>query len=221
MVPVVSFIGWHDSGKTTLVSKVVAHLKEKGLRVAVIKSTKHTGIEFDRPGTDTDTYRKAGAESVTLMAPDQMVLFSANPGMTLVSLVYRFFHDYDIVIGEGFKHERKISKIEVIRGDAELLRDQVTGVIATVTDRELTGNHIFRPDESRKIADFIIKRYVEDYRGREEKALLVVNGKKVPMKGFVQDALAGTVHGFVKTLKQTGDIREIDLKIKLADPEAD
>jgi molybdopterin-guanine dinucleotide biosynthesis protein B len=221
MVPIVSFIGWHDSGKTTLVSKVVAHLKEKGLRVAVVKSTKHTGIEFDQTGTDTDTYRKAGADAVTLVAPDQMILFSANPDMNLVALAYRLFHDYDIVIGEGFKHERKISKIEVTSGDAELLRDQVTGVIATVTDRKLTVKNIFRPDESREIADFITKKYIEDPRGRKERTRLVVNGKKIPMKGFVQDALAGTVHGFVQTLKQTGDIREIDLKIKLAENNVD
>ncbi|MDW7771728.1 MAG: molybdopterin-guanine dinucleotide biosynthesis protein B [Desulfobulbaceae bacterium] len=217
MVPIVSFIGWHDSGKTTLASKVVAHLKEKGLRVAVIKSTKHTGIEFDLSGTDTGIYRKAGADAVTLMAPDQMALFAINPELSLAALVYRFFYDYDIVIGEGFKHERKISKIEVIRGDAELLRDQVTGVIATVTDRQLSGDNVFRLEESREIADFIIRKFIEDKKGREEKALLLVNGKKVPMKGFVQDALAGTVHGFIKSLKQTDDVREINITIKIVD----
>lgn len=217
MVPIVSFIGWHDSGKTTTVSQVVTHLKAKGLRVAVIKSTKHTEIEFDQPGSDTDTYRKAGADAVTLLAPDQMVLLSSRPDLNLVALVHRFFYDYDIVIGEGFKHERKIPKIEVTRGDADLLRDQVNGVIATVTDRQLSGDYIFRLDESKEIAEFILKKYIEDNRIKKEKALLFVNGKKVPMKGFVQDALAGTVLGFVKTLKQTGDTREIDLKIKIVD----
>ncbi|MDH3329393.1 MAG: molybdopterin-guanine dinucleotide biosynthesis protein B [Desulfobulbaceae bacterium] len=215
MVPIVSFIGWHDSGKTSIVSQVVTHLKDKGLRVAVIKSTKHTDIVFDQPGSDTDTYRKTGADAVTLMAPDQMVMFAANPDLNLVALVHRFFHDYDIVIGEGFKHERKIAKIEVTRGDAVLLRDQVNGVIATITDRQLSGDYIFRLDESKEIAEFIIKKYIEGSRAKEEMATLLVNGKKVPMKGFVQDALAGTVQGFVKTLKQTGEINEIDLKIKI------
>lgn len=215
MVPVVSFIGWHDSGKTTLVKDVVAHLKKLGLRVAVCKSTKHTGIEFDRQGTDTDIYRQAGADAVTLIAPDLMILTTANPEMSLIDLVYRYFHDYDIVIGEGFKHERKINKIEVIRGDAELLRDQVTNVVATVADRRLSGDHVFKPEQSREIAEFIVARYIENPRARKENTLLLVNGKKVPMKGFVQDALAGTIHGFVKTLKQTDGLREIEVKIKL------
>ena len=213
MVPIVSFIGWHDSGKTTFAREVVTHLKEKGLRVAVIKSTKHTDIEFDRKGSDTDKYKKAGADAVTLLAPDQMVMMSASPDLNLIALVHRFFYDFDIVIGEGFKHERKIAKIEVATGDADLLKDQVNGVIAIVTERTISGDYIFRPNESKEVAEFIIKRFIEDKRRREEQALLLVNGKKVPLKDFVQDALAGTVHGFVKTLKQTGEIEEIDLKI--------
>jgi len=215
MVPIVSFIGWHDSGKTTFAREVVTHLKEKGLRVAVIKSTKHTDIEFDRKGSDTDKYKKAGADAVTLLAPDQMVMMSASPDLNLIALVHRFFYDFDIVIGEGFKHERKIAKIEVATGDADLLKDQVNGVIAIVTERTISGDYIFRPNESKEVAEFIIKRFIEDKRRREEQALLLVNGKKVPLKDFVQDALAGTVHGFVKTLKQTGEIEEIDLKIKI------
>ena len=213
MVPIVSFIGWHVSGKTTFAREVVTHLKEKGLRVAVIKSTKHTDIEFDRKGSDTDKYKKAGADAVTLLAPDQMVMMSASPDLNLIALVHRFFYDFDIVIGEGFKHERKIAKIEVATGDADLLKDQVNGVIAIVTERTISGDYIFRPNESKEVAEFIIKRFIEDKRRREEQALLLVNGKKVPLKDFVQDALAGTVHGFVKTLKQTGEIEEIDLKI--------
>lgn len=215
MVPIVSFIGWHDSGKTTLARDVVTHLKEKGLRVAVIKSTKRADIAFDREGSDTDKYQKAGADAVTLMAPDQMVMMSARPDMNLIALVHRFFHDYDIVIGEGFKNERKIAKIEVTRGDAELLKGQVHGVIAIVTDRTLSGDYVFRPDESKEVAKFIMGKFIGGQGGRKEKILLLVNGKKIPLKSFVQDALVGTVCGFVKTLKNIGAIEEIDLKVKI------
>jgi molybdopterin-guanine dinucleotide biosynthesis protein B len=215
MVPIVSFIGWHDSGKTTFAREVVTQLKERGLRVAVIKSTKHTDIQFDQEGSDTDNYKKAGADAVTLMAPDQMVLMSTKPDLNLIAMVHRFFHDYDIVIGEGFKHERKIAKIEVTRGNTDLLKDQVNGVIAIVTDQTRSGDYIFRPDETSEVAEFIIKKFIKNEKRRDEKALLLVNGKKNPLKDFVQDALVGTVYGFVKTLKHTGDIEEIDLKIKI------
>ena len=46
MTAIVSFIGWHDSGKTTLATGVVASLKQMGYRVAVIKSSSEKNIEF-------------------------------------------------------------------------------------------------------------------------------------------------------------------------------
>lgn len=219
MVPIITFIGWHNSGKTTIIQEVVRHLKEENLRVAVIKSTKHTGIEFDRPGSDTDVYRKAGADAVTLIAPDQFVLMTAkqddeNDG-NLLSLVHRYFYQYDIVIGEGFKHERKIPKIEVIREGAEPLGEQTHRVIATVSDQQVPGDVVFRPDETRRIAEFIMNKFLVEENKYEETVLLFVNGKKIPMKRFVQDALAGTVYGFVHSLKQTGDIADIELIIQV------
>ena len=214
MVPIVSFIGWHNSGKTTIIQEVVKHLKQQNFRVAVIKSTKETEIEFDRPGTDTDLYRKAGADAVALMAPDQFILMTSQQDESLLTLIHRYFNHYDIVIGEGFKHERKIPKIEVTRGGAEPLKDQVYRVIATVTDQQIPGDFVFKPDESREIAEFIINKFLVEKNKYDEKALLLVNGKKIPMKGFVQEALAGTVAGFVQSLKQTGDIADIELFIQ-------
>ncbi|RUM37219.1 MAG: molybdopterin-guanine dinucleotide biosynthesis protein B, partial [Desulfobulbus sp.] len=160
MPPIITFIGWHDCGKTTLASSVVNHLKRKGYTVAVIKSTKDTGLVLDQEGTDTFSYRQAGADAVTLIAPDQMVMMTHNPDKQLTTLAHRYFADVDLVVGEGFKDERKIAKIEVTRGETELLRDRVTGVIAIATDRDISGDYIFRLDESQELAEFIEKRFL-------------------------------------------------------------
>ena len=216
MPPIITFIGWHDCGKTTLASQVVRHLKERGYSVAVIKSTKETGLILDQEGTDTYSYRLAGADAVTLIAPDQMVMTTTNPTRILTTLAHRYFSDVDLVVGEGFKEERQVAKIEVSRGDTELLRDQVTGVIAIATDRNISGNFIFRLDESNKVADFIEKRFLNKNGQKKDQTVLLVNGKKVVMKDFVQKALAGTVKGFVKTLRVNGsDIQEIELRIRI------
>jgi len=213
MIPIISFIGWHNTGKTTVVREVVSHLKKNGLRVGVIKSTHHHDIDFDRPGSDTDTYRSAGADAISLLAPDQLIIMTGNPDLKLVDLVARYFYDVDIVIGEGFKNERHIRKIEVARGNTDLLRDQVNGVVAVMTDQPLSGEDIFRLDQHAEVAEFIIHHFLAEEEQAE--ALLYVNGKKIPMKGFVQDALAGTVAGFVRTLKQAENLHNIDLKIRL------
>ncbi len=169
MVPIVAFIGWHNSGKTTLAVRVVKHLKEHGYQVAVIKSSKETGITFDHVDTDTARYRTAGADAVTFIAPDQMIMMTAPPAMPLVTLVQRFFSHVDIVIAEGFKDEPHIAKIEVTRA-GDLLRDRVNGVIAMATDRIMNGDNIFCLGQSREIANFIEKRFLENSADRHEQA---------------------------------------------------
>ncbi len=217
MSSIVSFIGWHDSGKTTLVCQVVTELKSLGYRVAVIKSSNDSGISFDTPGTDTFKHKEAGADSVMLVAPDQMILQTGNSDLSLRTLAHRYFPDVDIVIGEGFKRARKIPKIEVFRNNDQKLRDEVHGVIAVATDLDgIAGDYVFRLDEASAIALFIEKRFLTKKYGGERTALLV-NGNKVPIKEYIQEALAGTLEGFVKTLKINDDIEEIEVRIRLED----
>ena len=215
MPPIVSFIGWHNSGKTTLAGQVVRHLKDRGYTVAVIKSSKENGILFDQQGTDTSLYHQAGADGIALVAPDQLIIRTENSGQELATIVHRFFADVDIVIAEGFKHSRHIAKIEVSRGDTELLRDQVNGVIAIATDREIVGDHIFRLNESHELADFLEKRFLCAHRPDPERAVLLVDGRRIVLKNFVQDILANTVTGFVDTLKTTDGARDIELRIRI------
>ena len=219
MVPIVTFIGWHDCGKTTLASKVVTHLKDSGYSVAVIKSTKETGIAFDTPGTDTYTHRQAGADAVLFVAPDQMVMLSDNSDESITSLAHRYFPHVDIVIGEGFKEARHVAKIEVFRNSEQLLRDRVSGVIAVASDKQISGDYIFRLSESAEIASFIEKRFLQDKTKSNDHVTLLINGERVVLKGFVQDALAGTIEGFINTLKlrsSDSETRTFDIRINLS-----
>ncbi len=215
MSSIVTFIGYHDSGKTTLVSQVVHHLKELGYRVAVIKSSNDTGVEFDTPGTDTHKHRLAGADSVLFVGPDQMVLQTGASDLSLITLAHRYFPDVDIVIGEGFKHARRVAKIEVVRNIEQELRNEVHGVLAVATDLDVSSDYIFRLHESKELAKFIEKRFLLGKGRGPEKASLLIDGKKIPLKMFVQEALAGTVHGFIHSLKMTNDVEEIELRIKM------
>ncbi len=215
MSSIVTFIGWHDSGKTTLVKQVVTELKTLGYRVAVIKSSNDSGIQFDTPGTDTYMHKEAGADSVMLVAPDQMVLQTKNSDLSLRTLAHRYFPDVDIVIGEGFKTAKKIPKIEVFRNIDQKLRDEVHGVIAVATDvKGVAENYVFRLNEAPEIALFIEKRFLTR-KDHKEVATLLVNGNLIPLKDFIQEALGGTVNGFVQTLKCCKDIKEIELRIRV------
>jgi len=214
MAAIITFIGWHDSGKTTLATQVVSHLKAFGYKVAVIKSSTETDVLFDTPGTDTYKHREAGADSILFVAPDQMVLQTKSSNLSLTTLAHRYFPDVDIVIGEGFKEARRVSKIEVVGNPSQMLRNEVHGVIAVASNLDIEGNYVFRLDQSAEIASFIRKRFLREGEKRAEKVSLLVNGNKIPLKEFVQEALAGTISGFVKSLKFADDASEIELRIK-------
>lgn len=65
---VVCLAGPSDSGKTSLVERLVPRLADHG-RVATVKSIHHD-VEIDTPGTDTHRHRTAGAETVVGITPE-------------------------------------------------------------------------------------------------------------------------------------------------------
>jgi molybdopterin-guanine dinucleotide biosynthesis protein B len=201
MPPVISFIGWHNSGKTTLASQVVALLKDRGYSVAVIKSTKENGIEIDQPQTDTATYWRVGPDSVTLLAPDQLIIRSKPPVGDLMALANRYFFDMDIVIAEGFKRAAYVPKIEVRRGaDGPLLRDEVDGVVAIATDQPLADSICFRLDQIREITDFVEARLLTVRKSLAVQISLAINGDSISLPEPISNQLAATVQALLAPL---------------------
>lgn len=160
MPPIISFIGWHNSGKTTLACQVVKTLIERGYQVGLVKSSKETGLLPDRPGTDTHSYKQAGADPIALVCPDKMIFTTRTGIHGLSTIASQFYGEVDIVIGEGFKREKDIAKIEVSRGGSELLRSTVDNVIAIATDRDIRGGNIFRLDQVKELSDFIEQHFI-------------------------------------------------------------
>jgi len=111
---VVSFVAASsNSGKTTLIEKVVTILKARGLRVAVIKHASG-GFDLDRPARDSWRFQQAGADTVILVGPGRMALMKKTEHQLSSEEIERLAEDADIVIYEGFKKDAK-NKIEVFR----------------------------------------------------------------------------------------------------------
>lgn len=66
-VPAIAFIGYQNSGKTTLVEKVIAELTRRGLRVGSLKHHGHHGFDIDVPAKDTWRHHQAGSKHVGLI----------------------------------------------------------------------------------------------------------------------------------------------------------
>ncbi len=157
MIPIVAFVGRSNSGKTTLLQKLIALLRERGYRVAVVKHTVRADVETDLPGTDTRRLWEAGAEHVAFVTPDRIVHTHRYAELPPLEAALAGVADVDVVLIEGFKYG-PYPKIEVVRAarDPALIAD-LQGRIACVTDVPdlLCGVPHFTFDDIAGLADFV------------------------------------------------------------------
>jgi molybdopterin-guanine dinucleotide biosynthesis protein B len=214
MKPILTFIGWHNSGKTTVIREVVRRLRDKGYKIAVIKSTKHRGLNLDSPGSDSYLYGKDGIESVALICPDELILFQENTGEGLKHLAFRLFPDVDLVIGEGFKHASGIPKIEVARADEskEPLCESIPDVRAVVSDYEVSFDKVFKISQIAELTDFIENSFLND--NKKDDVCLFIDGREIFLNNFVRNSLKGIIFGFINCLKFTQGAQKLEIRIK-------
>lgn len=127
-IPIVSIVGYSNSGKTTLIEKMIPELKRRGFRVATIKHNRH-GFEIDHEGKDSWRHRRAGAGMTVLASPGKVAVMADLEGdLSLEELGDRFVRGADVILAEGFK-KNPHPKIEVYRkvlGREFLSRDDCT-----------------------------------------------------------------------------------------------
>jgi molybdopterin-guanine dinucleotide biosynthesis protein B len=111
----IGFIGYSNTGKTTLIEKLIPLFRARGLAVSAIKNAHH-GFDMDRPGKDSYRYREAGAGQVLIATGQRWALLTETPQSpaTLDELLAKLA-PCDLVIIEGFKSEGQIPRIEVRR----------------------------------------------------------------------------------------------------------
>jgi molybdopterin-guanine dinucleotide biosynthesis protein B len=152
-ISVIGIAGWKNSGKTTLVERLIAEFAKRGLRVSSIKHTHHD-IEGEAPSSDSARHRRAGAREVIL----------ADGGQSehrLDDIVSRLA-PCDLVIVEGFK-SAPIAKIEVRRA-AQLERRELAPMdanfIAVASDYATDPGSLplFALNDVPAIADFITRK---------------------------------------------------------------
>lgn len=104
--------GVKNSGKTTMVERLIPLLSGRGLKVATVKHDGHD-YEADVPGTDSYRHFAAGAVGTAIFSPTKFSLVKRTPGMTEEDMI-RFFPEADLVLLEGFKWTG-YPKIEIVR----------------------------------------------------------------------------------------------------------
>ncbi len=154
-IPAVCFSGWSNSGKTTLIARLVRMLSEQGNRVCVIKHTHHA-LPPDEDGKDSASFESAGASSVMLSAPDGLLMREAGEH-SLSDLLSRV-KNADIILIEGFETQACLPVIEVRRDRNAPLRAPAQYLRAVVADSPCDlPLPVFSPDDASGIADFVRK----------------------------------------------------------------
>ncbi len=140
----IHIIGRKNSGKTTLVAELVAHLSQQGVVVGTVKHTHHQH-ELDTPGKDSHRHREAGARVVGILSPDLNAVFfqpeQAHDAPERYDAIAPMFAQCDIVLVEGHSHTTA-AKVEVWRAanDRPAMALEDPAILAVVTDDPLEAN---------------------------------------------------------------------------------
>lgn len=158
---IIAIVGKSDSGKTTLIEKLIALLTGKGYKIGSVKHA-HDGFEMDKQGKDSFRHRKAGA-SATLVISEKKIALVKDDQTDYIEKMQSYLSGMDIILAEGFK-KQTLPKIEVFRvnsGHNEPLCMTDENLIAFVTDSDYRPNRpVFGLEDVNQIADFIESNYL-------------------------------------------------------------
>lgn len=237
---IVAVVGTSKTGKTTLVERVVRELTDRGISVASVKHVHGKGVLFPE-GKDTTRHLRAGASPVVGVSGNEVVAYlSVPPDLDSALQIMSRIADPDVILVEGFKAS---SLPKIVLGNAEvegevLMKGDDPEACAekavSMIEQEVRVERVVRllPGiDCRKCGYKSCRELAEAVAGEtsdtsdclsraDGRTRIVVDGRQLPLGRFVSDLVAGTVTGLVKSLKEVGEPREIEIHVQ-SDPKGD
>ena len=208
-IPVVAVSGFSESGKTTLIEKLIPELKRRGYRAASIKHSHHElALDSDK---DTERHLQAGSELSMVVSQNRLVLvkpLAEEP--TLYEILHMMGDDFDILICEGFKYT-SLPKIEICLGESGQ-RLSTSNVIGIVSDKPMDSEiPQYAPDAISALADLLERDYILPKR---ERLSIAVNNVAVPLIEFPHSIITKTILGMLAALKGVHQIRSVQINLR-------
>ncbi len=213
MAPIISVVGKSDSGKTSLLTDLVAELRQRGFRVAVVKHATEE-IELDTPGKDTWRFAGAGAAASAILSAGNLAVFTKLEREDDPRAVTPFLGaDLDLILTEGFK-KGPHPKIEVHRREQgpELLSPPGE-LLAVVTDEPLPVSvPQFSRDEAHGIADLLVEKVL--HAPGQSMVELSINGTPVKLDSAASDLLFRTLVALASGLRSPGEVESLEITVR-------
>ena len=150
---VLAVSGVKNSGKTTLIERLLPLLAARGLRVAVIKHDGHSYVP-DTPGTDSYRYFQAGACASVVYDHEKYTL--SQRATVDETHFMNMLPEADLILLEGFKAS-SYPKLEIVRRGVSLEPVcEPASCLAYVSDVDYPFTKpVFQPDDTAAIAEYI------------------------------------------------------------------
>lgn len=159
---IITIVGKSNSGKTTLLEKLIVHLTQRGYRIGTVKHA-HDGFDMDTEGKDSWRHKKAGARATLVITHDKVAMVKDDRTGDIEKME-AYLSDMDIILAEGFKRQ-SLPKIEIFRTKSvhkTPLCMEDKNMIAFVTDSDYKPNvPIFGLEDISRIADFIESNFLK------------------------------------------------------------
>jgi len=215
VIPILSIVGRSNSGKTTLLEKLVRELTARGRSVGTIKHHYHGPVEVDVPGKDSWRHRQAGALVVVLSAPRTLFVLRETSGeLPLEVLAHQTLSDVELILTEGFK-SGPMPKIEVNRAaqGLPLLCGPADRLVAVVSDRQIdVAVPRFGLEEVSPLAEFIEAEFLASCRPSTVEVL--IGDRRAALDEESQQILARVVRSLVGDRRELGSGPPIEIRIR-------
>jgi molybdopterin-guanine dinucleotide biosynthesis protein B len=213
MRSIISIVGKSSAGKTTLLEKLIAELKRRGYKVAIVKHSHHKD-DLDTAAKDTWRFTQAGSELSAINSLDHLAIYRRMDNyFDPQDLANAVLWDFDILLTEGFKGS-PYPKIEVHRHEQgkELLTDPKL-LLAVVTDEPLDiAVPQLAHDDVHGIAD-VIEKTIISQNGQTDLDV-VINGVPANISPALKDLLARTLTAMIPGPEGNGEIKNLHISLR-------
>ena len=155
---IIGVVGWKNTGKTTLIEKLIKEFSERNLSISNIKNSNHN-FSVDQQGTDSFRHFNAGAKETILASDKKWIKFSRQICESNLSDLIKQIIPVDIVLVEGFKlsEHKKVEVVNVASKKIPLYKTDQTicGLIFNQHKIQNTVLPQFNRDDIQEICDFI------------------------------------------------------------------